>query len=264
MRLDGSVVLITGASRGIGRATAVHAAALGARVVALARSGVDLERLSGELGSDSVFPVVSDVRDYGALGQAIADAERVVGPIDVVVANAGIGAFGPFAETSWSELQRLVEVNVLGTMAVLRQVTPRMMERGRGHVCVVGSVAGRIGVPLEAAYSATKFAAAGLAEALRAELRPHGCGVSLVSLGPVDTTFYEARGAAYDRRLPRLLSEERAAGAVVSAIVHERPEVFLPRWLRSAVLARQLLPVLARSGTWRIALSRRAAWATSR
>jgi short-subunit dehydrogenase len=264
MRLDGSVVLVTGASRGIGRSVASLAAAGGARVVALARSRVDLEKLSAEVGQDTLFPVVVDVRDYGALGQAISFAEREVGPVDVVVANAGVGAFGPFAEMSWSEVQRLVEVNVLGTMAVLRQVTPRMIERGRGHVCVVGSVAGRIGVPLEAAYSATKFATAGLAEALRAELGPHGCGVSLVSLGPVDTAFYEARGAAYDRRWPRLLSEERAAAAVLSAVVHERAEVFLPRWLRSAVLARQLLPVLVRSGTWRISLSRRAAWATSR
>jgi short-subunit dehydrogenase len=126
-----------------------------------------------------------------------------------------------------------------------------MVERRRGHVAVVASIAGRMGAPLEALYSATKFAQVGLAEALEVELAPHGIGVSVVHPGPVATDFFAARGHPYDRRFPRPVSPERVAAEVVDAVERGRAERFVPRWLRQALVSRVLVPPLYRWGARR-------------
>jgi short-subunit dehydrogenase len=116
---------------------------------------------------------------------------------------------------------------------------------------VVASIAGRMGAPLEALYSATKFAQVGLAEALAVELAPYGVGVSVVNPGPVATDFFAARGHPYDRRFPRPVSPERVAAAVVDAVEHGKAERFVPRWLRQALVSRVLVPPLYRWGARR-------------
>ena len=136
-------------------------------------------------------------------------------------------------------------------MYVVRAALPSMVERRRGHVVIVGSIAGRIGAPFEAVYSATKFAQVGLAEALAVELSPFGIGVSMVNPGPVDTGFFEARGHAYERAVPRKVAPERVAKAVIRAVEGGRLEQVVPRWLRSAVAFRHLVPRLYESATRR-------------
>jgi short-subunit dehydrogenase len=126
-----------------------------------------------------------------------------------------------------------------------------MVERRRGHVAVVASVAGRMAAPLEALYSATKFAQVGLAEALAIELAPYDIGVSVVNPGPVATDFFNARGHAYDRRFPRQVSAEQVAAAVVDAVEKGQAERFIPRWFRPALVSRVLLPPLYRWGARR-------------
>src|SRR5581483_12045041 len=100
---------------------------------------------------------------------AVKEVTAQLGPIDIVVANAGIGLYGPFLETDPDDFARLLGVNVLGTMYVIRAALESMSQRRRGHVVIVGSVAGRMGTPFEAVYSASKFAQVGLAEALAVE-----------------------------------------------------------------------------------------------
>lgn len=244
------MALVTGASRGIGREVARSAAERGARVGLVARSAEDLDDVLSLVGGRGVA-VPADVSDAGQVALAAEAVEEALGPVDVVVANAGIGAYGPFAATDAAELERLTRVNWLGTAHVVRAVLPGMIERRRGHVAVVASIAGRMGAPLEALYSATKFAQVGLAEALALEVAPFGVGVSVVNPGPVATEFFAARGHPYDRRFPRPVPPERVAAAVVDAVEHGRSERFVPRWLRQALVSRVLVPPLYRWGARR-------------
>ena len=119
------------------------------------------------------------------------------GRIDVLVANAGVGSYGPFTDLADEALDALVRTNVLGVMHAVRAAVAPMDAAGRGRIVLVGSIAGRIGVPLEAAYSATKHAVDGLGRALAAELAPDGIAVTVVNLGPIDTGFAETAGHTY-------------------------------------------------------------------
>ncbi len=116
---------------------------------------------------------------------------------------------------------------------------------------VVGSIAGRIGAPFEALYSATKFAQVGLTESLSVELSPYGIGVSMVNPGPVRTSFFSARGHEYDRARPRPVPAEAVDDAVIAAVERRRLEQFVPRWFRFAVASRHVLPGLYQWGTRR-------------
>jgi short-subunit dehydrogenase len=206
----------------------------------------------------------ADVADPAALAAALEQLEAELGPVDVLVANAGIGAYGPFVDITSDELERLVNVNVLGTMYAIRAVLPGMIARRRGHVVTIGSIAGRIGSPFEAVYSATKFAGVGLTEALATEVEPYGIGVSLVNPGPVATDFGDARGHPYDRDRPKPVTAETVADAVVRAIEHGKSEVYVPPMFRPAVVVRHLLPPMLRWGTKRSFRKELAADAKSR
>jgi short-subunit dehydrogenase len=247
---NGAVVMVTGASRGIGRAVAVAAAAQGARIGLVARDDTALRRVLDEIGGRGVV-AVADVASRPQCEAAVAQVEAALGPIDIVVCNAGVGRYGAFFETDPDDFERLFAVNVLGTLYVLRAVLPSMVERRRGHVVVVGSVAGRMGAPFEALYSGTKFAQVGVAEALAVELSAFGIGVSIVNPGVVDTDFFEARGHGYDRDFPKLVPPDKVARALVRAVERGRLETFVPGWLQIAGALRQLVPPLYRWGTRR-------------
>jgi short-subunit dehydrogenase len=236
----GATVVVTGASRGIGAAVVSAARERGARVGGISRSP-----------SAGIPWQAADVGDRAQVTAAIAALERELGPTDILVANAGIGAYGRFADIDVAEVERLVQVNYLGTVYPIKAVLPGMLERRRGHIVIVSSVAGRFGSPFEAAYSATKFAQVGLGEALAVELSASGVGVSVVDPGVVDTGFFEARGHAFDRSFPKLLPPARVADAVVGAVERNRLEVFAPRAFAVAVAVRHLAPGLYEWGTRR-------------
>jgi len=249
----GSVVVVTGASSGIGRAVAEAAGGRGARVALLARHQADLDAVvsaSPELARAGLA-VAADVSDRAGLETALAGVEDELGPVDVLVANAGSGAYGRFAEMEMADLERMVAVNFLGTAYAMRAVLPGMIERGRGRVCVVASVAGRFGPPLEAAYGATKFAQVGLAEAVSVEVAPKGVGVSIVDPGAVATGFFAARGHAYARSFPKPIPPARVAATVVRAVETGRGEFFVPGPFRAALAVRHLVPRLYGWGTAR-------------
>ena len=191
--------------------------ARGARVGLIARTADDLDGVLARVGGTGVA-VAADVAERTAIVDALAQVESALGPIDVLVANAGIGAYGPFVDMSFEEIERVVHVNVLGTIYAIRAVLPGMVARRRGHVVTIGSIAGRIGSPFEAVYSATKFAGVGLTEAFAVEVAPYGIGVSIVNPGVVATDFGDARGHPYDRERPKPISAEAVADAVVAAI----------------------------------------------
>jgi short-subunit dehydrogenase len=247
MRWDGSVAVITGASRGIGREVAREAARRGATLGLIARSADDLQAVLSELGGGAI--ATADVSDRASVEAAIESLTAQLGPVDILVNNAGAGAYSAVAHTDVEVYERLIQLNYLGTVYATKAVLPGMLQRGRGHIVNVGSIAGRIGAPFEAAYSASKFAVTGFTECLAVEVHSRGIGVSMVNPGPVQTDFFDARGVPYARSTPKPVTPERVAAAVITAVEKDRLEQFVPRFLRLANTARHVMPGVYRWGT---------------
>ncbi len=247
MNLNGAVVVITGASRGIGAATARAAARRGASVGLIARDRNALEAVAGELSGASVV-APADVTDRSSVDQAVALITDSLGPVDVLVNNAGAGGYAAVLEEDPDAFERLMALNYLGTVHATLAVLPTMATRRRGHIVNVASVAGRLGAPFEAAYSASKFAVVGFTESLAAEMAAFEVACSLVEPGPVNTSFTDTRGVPFQRRYPRPLKPEQIADAVISAVERDRFEQIRPRWLRIGVLTRAIAPGLYRKG----------------
>jgi 3-oxoacyl-[acyl-carrier protein] reductase len=212
--LNGKTAVITGASRGIGAAVARLLHDRGCNLGLASRSGSDL-------GLERVLAHPCDVRDLDALVElSTATAERF-GGIDIVVANAGVGAYGPFLELSREHLDEMLDVNLKGTIYVIRAALPHMLGR-EGDVITLASEAGRRGLPYEAVYCASKFGQVGLTRALDHELRELGIRCSNVCPGGVATDFAldEGRGRTPDV-LAGMMSAEDVAEVVVFTL--ERP-----------------------------------------
>jgi 3-oxoacyl-[acyl-carrier protein] reductase len=250
VKIDGAVAVVTGASRGIGRATVLALHGKGATVGLVARSRGELEELAQQLGPRSGF-AMADVADRDQVEAAIARLAATLGPVDILVNNAGIGAYASMLEEAPDTFERLMRVNYLGTVYATLAVLDSMVHRHKGHIVNVASVAGKLGAPFEAAYSASKFAIVGMSESLAAEVHPFGVAVSLVNPGPVDTNFAKARGVPFQRSVPRPVSPERVASLVVRAVEDDRFEQTIPRWLRSGSLARAIAPNLYLRGLFR-------------
>jgi NADP-dependent 3-hydroxy acid dehydrogenase YdfG len=212
---DEPVLLITGASSGIGAATARRAAEAGHRLVLAARREDRLRDLAVELGGPeravAVRCDVSEWEDNQALAQAALDA---FGRIDVVFANAGFGAQRGFLEESVEHWRAMVLTNVLGVAMTIRATLPHLLERGTGHYLITSSVAGRRTLP-GSLYSATKWAVTAIGEALRAELRQmhdnSGIRVTLIEPGMTDTEFF-------DQRPRNALADDDLARAAIFAL----------------------------------------------
>src|SRR4051794_28785029 len=190
---DDRVLLITGASTGIGAATARQAVAAGWKVVVSARSEDKLRELVAELGDDNALAQRCDVTEYDDQERLVAAALDRFGRIDAVFANAGFGAARGFLKEDPDQWRSMVLTNVLGVAFTIRATMPHIRERGTGHYVLTSSVAGRRALP-GSLYSSTKWAVTGMAESLRQELRQDKAGnvrVTLVEPGMVDTPFFD-------------------------------------------------------------------------
>jgi NAD(P)-dependent dehydrogenase (short-subunit alcohol dehydrogenase family) len=222
--LTGKVAAITGGGRGIGRAIAEALAREGARVAVGDLDHASAKRTADELGEPAIgLPV--DVTDHAGLIAFLDEVEARLGPIDVLVNNAGIMPVTPLAEESGESIARQLDLNLRAVIHGTQEAMRRMVPRRTGHIVNVASVAGRLGTPNLATYSATKHGVVGLSEAVRAELR--GTGVEICVVMPAIVNTELTTGLA-EARVKRIEPEEVAA-EVVNALKKPRFDVFVPR-----------------------------------
>jgi short-subunit dehydrogenase len=236
MQLSGKRVLVTGASRGIGRSLAAAFARAGAEVALVARDGAALEALVGELGG-TAHP--ADLLDPEQRNRLVHRVEDEAGPIDVLVNNAGLAHDGPLWESTAEQLDAQVQLNLTVPLELCRQAIPRMLRRGGGHLVNVASLAALASVPGMTTYAATKAGLAHGAAALRDELQGLPIAVTTVMVGGVPTDMlatgesYEPFHKAFERlRLIQLVPDTAAddlADAVVRGVERDTRTVYLPR-----------------------------------
>ena len=220
---SGSHVLVTGGSEGIGLATARLAASKGARVSLLARDPSKLAAAAAAVGNGTIVGS-ADVADADAVATVVERLVEQHGPVDVLISSAGSAHPGYSWEIPVEIYRRQMEVNYLGAVHAIAAVVPSMIERRRGHISLVSSAAGLIGVYGYASYSPTKFALKGLGETLRAELRPHGIGVSIVYPPDTETPGFARENLTKPPETARFsaaidpVPAERVARAIVSGI----------------------------------------------
>ena len=197
MSTPSKIVLITGATAGIGRTTALHLAQLGHHVIATGRKTVELAKLKIEAGKSKLDTLQLDVTSLESINAAAAAVDSLTNGygLDVLVNNAGFGVLGPTSEISDSETRRQFDTNVFGLLGVTRAFLPKMRARRSGRIINVSSVGGRITLPYFGVYNGTKYAVEALSDALRYELRPFGIDVALIEPGVIRTNF-EATAAA--------------------------------------------------------------------
>jgi NAD(P)-dependent dehydrogenase (short-subunit alcohol dehydrogenase family) len=240
--LVGKRCLITGAASGIGRATAIAAAARGAELFLTDRDGDGLERVAAEIqaaGGTVPYFATADVADHDDVVGLAEDVHAIAPSMDVVMNIAGISTWGRIEELTHEHWQRTIDIDLMGPISVLECFVPPMIEARRGgHIVNVASVAGLFGLPWHAPYSAAKFGLRGVSEVLRFDLRKHGIGVSLVCPGAVKTPLVgTVEIVGVDRKSPRMrkliaLFEKRAvtpesvAEKIVEAIERNRYMVF--------------------------------------
>lgn len=226
----GAVVLVTGASRGIGREVARMLAEAGAHV---AVSGRDRTALGEVAAASGATAVVADLRGPEAPARLVEEVVARLGRLDAVVSSAGIGHVGPLSAMTDRELADLVDVNLRAPLLLGRAAVDQFHRQGEpaaGSLCFVTSIAGAVGVPEEAVYSATKSAVDQFAVLLREQVRGSRIRVATVVPGVVDTEFLAARQVPYDRRFPRPLPPERVGRVVVAALGTDARR-FVPGWL---------------------------------
>ena len=258
--LSGKRCLVTGAASGIGRATAIAAARRGAVLFLTDVQAGALERTAEEIrgaGGTVAHAKAIDLKDRDAVAALAAEIHAAHGSVDVAMNVAGVSTWGTIERLEQSDWRQMVEVNLMGPVAVLEAFVPPMIEARRGgHVINVSSAAGLFGLPWHGAYSASKFGLRGVSEVLRTDLRRHGIGVSLVCPGAVRTPLVgtvEIRGVEREAPAMRALTErferhavspERVAARILAAVERNRYLVFTSADVHALHLAQRYVPPL--------------------
>lgn len=214
--LHGRTALVTGASRGIGEATARALHERGVNLALASRSG-------GDLGLEGVLAMSVDVRQPSELQAIVEAAVDRFGGLDILVVNAGVGSYGPFLELATNELEEMIDINVKGAIYSVRAALPHLLDSNAADIVTIASEAGRRGLPLEAVYCASKFAQIGLTRSLDHELREKGVRCTNIAPGGVATDFAMGRGRTPDMpELEGMMDPEDVAEAVLYVLTRPR------------------------------------------
>lgn len=233
-RFADKVVWITGASSGIGRATAKAFANAGAEVIVSARSAGALKALAEEIGTERCLALPVDLVDKAARDAAVATALRWRGRINVLVNNAGVSQRARALHTTEEAMRAIMELNFFAQVELTRAVLPDMLERQEGHIVVVSSVTGHVATPLRSTYAASKHALNGYFDALRAELHTSGVGVTMIAPGFVNTNVSRAAITAdgspqghLEDDIAKGISPETCAAGIVRATARKEREALI-------------------------------------
>jgi len=232
-KVSGTTAVITGATSGIGRATAVEFARAGANVVVAGRRKERLSELVREIEANGghAVAVATDVAVQAQVDHLIETAVERFGRVDTLVNNAGVGFAGRFDQMTLDDFRRLMDVNFWGAVYASKAVVPRMKEqRGGGVIINVSSIFGKRGVPFETAYCASKFALAGFSESLRAEVMSDGIDVSTIFPGAVETEIFESASNQTGMEVPGIVPKSPAsamARILVQTARFPQPEVVM-------------------------------------
>jgi short-subunit dehydrogenase len=244
------VVAITGASAGIGRATALRLARDGAALVICARRADRLREVAAEItaGGGRALAIVADVTRDADMQGLVAGAVEHFGRLDVMVCNAGFGVASAIDDTTPDQMRRLMDVNYFGTYYAARAALPVFRHQGTGHLIIVSSIVGKRGVPYMSAYAATKFAQVGLAECLRSELVGSAIHVSVVFPVSTETEFFDVMSRETGTAVTRAYGPRQTAGTVAEAIARgmarPAPEIYPYFKSRALVVLDALAPGL--------------------
>lgn len=187
--LVGKTALVTGAGKGIGRATAIELAKEGVNIALLARTEADLINVAKEIEElgVKVAYATADVSSIEQVNQAVESLKNTLGPVDILINNAGTGKFGKFLELEPEEWKQIIDINLMGVYYVTRAVLPQLIEKNGGDIINISSTAGQKGAPVTSAYSASKFGVLGLTESLALEVRKHNIRVTALTPSTVAT-----------------------------------------------------------------------------
>lgn len=230
--LNNKVVIITGASSGIGKETAKVFAKAGCKVVLASRNIDNLKKVEEEIKTfnDNVLAVQTDVNNFKSLENLIEETLKAFGKIDILINNAGFGIYGWFHQTPFEEIENIMRVNFLGSAYLIHKVLPLMIQQREGIIVNVSSVVGKRGVSGMGIYSASKFALTGLTEALRVEYKKFGIHFIGVHPGTTDTKFFENAkyyGTSRTQGTFMIMSAEKVAKEILKAVLKRKREIVL-------------------------------------
>ena len=242
MDWSNKVVLITGASSGIGRGLALELARRGAKLGLVARRNELLQEIAAEISAEdkngNVLILPADVQDANAMREAGQRLSSMLGPVDVLIANAGAGVTNSGAEFDAARLSSVVNVNVVGAANSVAAVLPEMLARGCGHLVVISSLAAYRGLPKSAAYCASKAGVSAMFESFRLDLEPRGINVTIIHPGFIKTAFTAGRKA----RLPWLMEVKEATDKILGAIEKRKKSYAFPWQLATIVRLGMIMP----------------------
>ena len=248
--LAGETAAITGAARGIGRATAEALLQQGMRVAIGDVDFTSARQTASELGPSAVA-LALDVTDRSSFAAFLDGAEEQLGPLDVLVNNAGIMPIGPFLQEDDDTARRIIDINVHGVILGMKLALPRMLSRGRGHVVNIASQAGKYGLPGGATYCASKAAVINLSRAVRKELRGSGVELSVISPVAVNTELGLGLAEPHQRQF-RKIEPRQVADAIVQTLREPKFDVHVPKQLLVSERVSGLLPIGVQDGLSRI------------